>query len=256
MFFDTHAHLDDAAFDSDRDTLLADLPAQGIRWVLNPGCSLASSQQVVSLAQRYAHVYAAVGSHPQVAEEVTDVVVDQYRTWCRTHSKIQAIGEIGLDYHYDSISREVQQNAFRAQMALAAERNLPVIVHDRDAHADTITILSEFPTVQGVVHCYSGSVEMARQLVERGWYLGFTGVLTFRNAKKVVEVAAALPMDRIVLETDSPYLAPVPLRGTRNTPANLPHIAEQLAALKGLSLAEVARITAENGKRLYRIMDS
>ena len=253
MLFDTHAHLDDRAFDPDRDELIAGLPQQGVALVMNPGCSLASSQNAVKLANRYDHVYAAVGSHPDAANEVDDRVIDAYRMLCKQEPKVKAIGEIGLDYHYEDIPRSLQQKAFRAQMALAAELNLPVIVHERDAHADGLAIVDEFPTVMGVFHCYSGSLELAKELIKRGWYIGFTGVLTFKNAKKAVEVAANIPRDRLVLETDCPYMSPEPFRGKRNDPGKLYRMAEKLAELWELPVEEVHRITTENGKTLYRI---
>ena len=164
-----------------------------------------------------------------------------------------AIGEIGLDYHYEDIPREIQKRAFRLQMELARELELPVIVHEREAHEDGMRIVDEFPTVKGVFHCYSGSLEMAKELVKRGWYIGFTGVLTFKNARKALEVAAGIPRDRIVIETDCPYIAPVPFRGKRNDPGKVRYMAAKLGEIWGVSTEEAARITYENGKRLYRI---
>ncbi len=253
MLFDTHAHMDDRAFDEDRHDLIASLPGQGVALVMNPGCSLASSRNADALSKAYDFVYAAVGSHPDAADEVNDGVLEEYRKLCKLNLKIKAIGEIGLDYHYEDIPRELQLKAFRAQMALAAELNLPVIVHERDAHADGMAVVDEFPTVKGVFHCYSGSAEMAKELVKRGWYIGFTGVLTFKNAKKAVEVASQIPIDRLVLETDCPYMAPEPFRGKRNHPGYLYRMAEKLAEIRGLTVDEIHRITTENGKRLYRI---
>lgn len=253
MLFDTHAHLDDRAFDTDRAKLLSGLPEQGLALVMNPGCSLASSRNADALSREYTYIYAAVGSHPDAADEVNDEVLEQYRLLCRANPKIKAIGEIGLDYHYEDIPRELQKAAFRAQMKLAEELKLPVIVHEREAHADAMEILDEFPTVTGVFHCYSGSLEMAKELVRRGWYIGFTGVLTFKNARKAVEVAAAIPQDRLVLETDCPYMAPEPFRGKRNHPGYLYRMAEKLAELWTLPVEEVQTITLENGKRLYHI---
>ncbi len=253
MLFDTHAHMDDRAFDADRAQLLAALPQQGIQYLMNPGCSLASSRNADALSQEYDYIYAAVGSHPDAADEVNDQVLQEYRMLCKQNPKIRAIGEIGLDYHYEDIPRELQQKAFRAQMALAAELKLPAIVHERDAHGDGMQIVSEFPDVTGVFHCYSGSLEMAKWLIDRGWYIGFTGVLTFKNARKAVEVAAAIPLERLVLETDCPYMAPEPFRGRRNDPGKLYRMAEELAKLRGISVEEVHRITTENGKRLYGI---
>ena len=253
MLFDTHAHMDDRAFDEDREALLSRLPEEGIGLLMNPGCSLASSRAACALAGNYDYIYAAVGSHPDAAAEVCPEVLEQYRVLIRENPKVRAIGEIGLDYHYEDIPREIQKEAFRAQMALAAELNLPVIVHEREAHGDGMSIVREFPTVTGVFHCYSGSLEMARELISLGWYIGFTGVLTFKNARKALEVAAALPLERIVLETDCPYMSPEPFRGKRNDPGKLYRMAQALAALRGLSEEDVQRVTLENGRRLYRI---
>ena len=253
MLFDTHAHLDDRAFDPDRAALLQSLAASGVAMVMNPGCSLDSSRNVDALTRQYPWLYGAVGSHPDACDEVDDAVIEEYRMLCKQNPKIKAIGEIGLDYHYEDIPRDIQRAAFRRQMALAAELGLPVIVHERDAHADGMAIVEEFPTVSGVFHCYSGSLEMAKWLIDRGWYIGFTGVLTFKNARKAVEVAANIPLDRLVLETDCPYMAPEPFRGKRNHPGYLYRMAERLAEIRGLSLEEIHRITTENGKRLYGI---
>ena len=253
MLFDTHAHMDDRAFDADREALLKSLPQQGIAYLMNPGCSLASSRNADRLSREYDYIYAAVGSHPDAADEVNEEVLEVYRVLCKQNPKIRAIGEIGLDYHYEDITRDLQQKAFRAQMALAAELDLPAIVHERDAHGDGMQIVSEFPSVTGVFHCYSGSAEMANGLIDRGWYIGFTGVLTFKNARKAIEVAANIPLERLVLETDCPYMAPEPFRGKRNDPSKLYRMAEKLAELRGLSVEEIHRITTENGKRLYRL---
>ena len=253
MLFDTHAHLDDTRFDADREALLQALPEKGLALVMNPGCSLESSRNAAALAQTYDYIYASVGSHPDAADEVNDAVLEEYRKLCKLNPKIKAIGEIGLDYHYEDIPRELQLKAFRAQMALAAELDLPAIVHERDAHEDGMAVVKEFPTVTGVFHCYSGSAEMAKELVKRGWYIGFTGVLTFKNARKAVEVAESIPLERIVLETDCPYMAPEPFRGKRNDPGYLYRMAERLAEIRGVSVAEIHRITTENGKKLYKI---
>ncbi len=253
MLFDTHAHMDDEAFNADRSQLLAALPGQGLGLVMNPGCSLASSRNASLLSQTYDYIYAAVGSHPDVADEVNEAVLAEYRTLVAANPKIKAIGEIGLDYHYEDIPREIQLRAFRAQMALAKELKLPVIVHEREAHEDGMKVVDEFPEVTGVFHCYSGSAEMAKELIKRGWYIGFTGVLTFKNARKAVEVAKFIPLDRIVLETDCPYMSPEPFRGKRNDPGKLYRMAEKLAEIRGLTVEEIHTITMENGKRLYRI---
>ncbi len=253
MLFDTHAHMDDRAFAQDREALLRSLPQAGLGLVMNPACSLESSRNVDKLTKQFDFLYGAVGSHPDVADEVDEAVLEEYRILCKQNGKLRAIGEIGLDYHYEDIPRELQQRAFRLQMGLARELGLPVIVHDRDAHGDALSILEEFPTVTGVFHCYSGSLEMAKILVDKGWYIGFTGVLTFKNARKALEVAENIPLERLVLETDCPYMAPAPFRGKRNHPGYLYRMAERLAELRGLSVEEVERITMENGKRLYRI---
>ena len=253
MLFDTHAHMDDRAFDADRKALLQSLPEQGIGLLMNPGCSLESSRNADRLSREYDYIYAAVGSHPDAADEVNDEVLEEYRKLCKLNSKIKAIGEIGLDYHYEDIPRDLQKKAFLAQMELARELNLPVIVHERDAHEDGMAIVRKFSDVKGVFHCYSSSAEMARQLVDLGWYIGFTGVLTFKNARKAIETVEAIPLERIVIETDCPYMAPEPFRGRRNDPGKIYRMAEKLAEIKGISVEEARRITFENGKRLYRI---
>ena len=253
MLFDTHAHMDDRAFAQDLPELLSTLPAQGIGLLMNPGCNLASSRAAAALAAQYPWIYAAVGSHPDSADEVNEEVLQTYSELCKLNSKVKAIGEIGLDYHYEDIPRKIQQRAFRAQMALAQQLQLPVIVHERDAHEDGMAIVREFPDVTGVFHCYSGSAPMAQQLVEMGWYIGFTGVLTFKNARKAIEVAQAIPLERIVLETDCPYMAPEPFRGKRNHPGYLYRMAQALADIRNTGVEEIRRITMENGKRLYRI---
>lgn len=253
MLFDTHAHLDHRSFDADRGPLLKSLPERGVSLVMDPGCDLESSRNAVRLASEYDFLYAAVGSHPDAADEVSDRVLAEYRKLCKLNSKVRAIGEIGLDYHYEDVPRDIQLSAFRAQMALAAELGLPVIVHEREAHGDGMAVVREFPGVTGVFHCYSGSAEMAKELIARGWYIGFTGVLTFKNARRAVETAQAIPLERIVLETDCPYMAPEPFRGRRNDPGYLYRTAERLAELRGLSVEEIQRITTENGRRLYRI---
>ena len=253
MLFDTHAHMNDPAFDPDREELMASLASAGVGLVMNAGCSLESSRDIVQMAEKYPWLYASVGSHPDSADEVNEEVLEEYRKLCKLSNKVKAIGEIGLDYYYEDIPREIQQKAFRMQMALAQELDLPVIVHEREAHNDGMLIVKEFPKVKGVFHCYSGSAEMARQLVNMGWYIGFTGVLTFKNARKAVETAASIPLDRIVLETDCPFMAPEPFRGKRNHPGYLYRMAEKLAEIRGISVEEVHEITTANGKRLYRI---
>ena len=252
MLFDSHAHLNDEAFDQDRAELLETFRDAGVGLVMNAGCSLASSREGIALAEAYPWIYCSVGTHPDTADEVNEEVLEVYRQMC-SHPKVKAIGEIGLDYYYETIHRDAQMRAFRMQMQLAEELDMPVIVHERDAHEDGMSIVKEFPKVKGVFHCYSGSAEMARQLVDMGWYIGFTGVLTFKNARKAVETAASIPLERILLETDCPYMAPEPFRGKRNDPGYLFRMAEKLAEIRGLSVEEIHRITVENGKRLYHI---
>lgn len=251
--FDTHTHLDDRAFDPDRDALIASLPDAGIGLVMNPGCSLSSSQAACALSKQYAFLYAAAGSHPDAADEVNDDVLQTYARLCRENPKIRAIGEIGLDYHYEDIPRQRQQQAFRDQMALAQELDMPVIIHMREAQNDAMAILDQFPKVTGVFHCFSGAAPLAEELVRRGWYVGFTGVLTFKNARRAVEAAAAVPLERIVLETDAPYMSPEPFRGRRNDSTRLVYMARRLAEIKGITAEEAAAATFENGKRLYRM---
>ncbi len=252
MLFDTHAHLNDPAFDPDREALMAGLKDKGIGYVMNAGCSLQSSKDIIAMAENYPWLYASVGSHPDSADEVNEDVIEAYRAMC-AHEKVKAIGEIGLDYYYEDIPRDIQKNAFRMQMALAQETGLPVIIHEREAHDDGMRIVKEFPRVKGVFHCYSGSAEMARQLVNMGWYIGFTGVLTFKNARKAVETASSIPLERIVLETDCPFMAPEPYRGKRNDPGYLIKMAEKLAEIRGITTEEAIAATTENAKRLYRI---
>ena len=253
MIFDTHAHYDDEAFDTDRSALLAAMPAQGVGLILDPGCDMDSSRRAMELARQFPHVYAAVGWHPENCAAYTEESLNTLRMWAQEY-KVAAIGEIGLDYHWEeNPPRAFQQKVFRDQLTLAQELNMPVIVHDRDAHADSLAIVQEFPDVRGVFHCFSGSVEMARELLKRGWYLGFDGPVTYKNARKTVEVALMCPIDRMLLETDSPYMAPVPVRGTRNDSRNIRYIAEELAELCGMSADELIRLTSENGKRLFGI---
>ena len=252
MLFDTHAHMNDPSFDADREEMIQGLKDKGVEYVMNVGCCLESSGDCIALAEKYPFVYASVGSHPDSADEVDDGVIEQYRKMAQ-HPKVLAIGEIGLDYYYETIPREVQQKAFRMQLELARELKMPVIIHQRDAHDDAMRIVKEFKDVTGVFHCYSGSAEMARQLVNLGWYIGFTGVLTFKNARKAVETAERIPLDRIVLETDCPFMSPEPFRGKRNDPGNLYRMAQRLAEIRGISVEEVHAATMENAKRLYRM---
>lgn len=249
--FDTHAHYDSSAFNPDRDQVLAALPESGVGLVVDPGCDVASSGAAVALAERYPHVYAAVGLHPGDCADCTDGDFDAIRKLCR-HEKVVAVGEIGLDYYWkENPSKEFQGAVFRRQIELALECDLPVIVHDREAHGDSLRTVLDYSGLRGVFHCFSGSPEMAAELLKRGWYLGFDGPITYKNAKRAAEVAAITPMERIVVETDAPYLTPVPFRGKRNDSRYLPHVLEKLAEWKGVTAEEMTDITWQNGMRLF-----
>ena len=252
MLFDTHAHYYDQAFDADRDAVLSALPGAGVGLVLCPGCDLPTSGEAIALAEQYPFLYAAAGVHPEDALGLPEDWLDQVRAMTE-HPKVKAIGEIGLDYYWKEVPRDLQKEVFRAQLALAKELDLPVIVHDREAHADCLAIVREFPGVRGVFHCYSGSAEDARTLVKLGWHLSVTGTITFKNARKAPEVIAAVPMDRLMVETDAPYMAPVPFRGKRCDSRYVYRMAETMAEIKGLTREEVERITTENGCRLFGI---
>lgn len=252
MYFDSHAHLDDPRFEQDFDETIARMQQNGVTGMMNIGCDLPSSERSVELAGRFDWVWAAVGSHPDDANHVGAARIERYRALCR-HPRVKAVGEIGLDYHYEDVPRDVQKQAFRMQMQLAREVDLPVVVHEREAHGDAMELLDDFPDVTGVFHCYSGSAEMARELVRRGWYVGFTGVVTFKNARRAVETVEALPLDRILIETDCPYMAPEPYRGRRNDPSYVPLVAARIAGIKGISPEEAGRITRENAARLFRL---
>lgn len=247
MLFDTHAHYDDEAFDLDRDAVIDDFGGL----IVNPGCTVESSATAVEMAQRHENMYAAVGIHPENCGDFVPAHIDALRALAK-NEKVVAIGEIGLDYYWaENPPKEFQQEVFRQQLRLALELDLPVIIHDREAHGDTLAIVKEFPGLRGVFHCYSGSVEMARELVKMGWYLGFDGPLTYKNARKTVEVAEAIPLERIVVETDSPYLSPVPMRGKRNDSRNIPYILGKLAEVRGISVSDAETITCQNGKVLF-----
>ena len=253
MYFDTHAHYDSGAFNADWKELLASMPQKGVELIVNPGCDLESSRTAVALAEEFPHVYAAVGVHPSDCGEWGEGTLLELRQLA-SRPKVRAIGEIGLDYYWkDNPPRALQQNVFHRQLELAQSLRLPVIVHDREAHGDSLEIVKEFPGVRGVFHCFSGSPEMAEELLKRGWYLGFDGPITYKNAKRAPEVAAVTPLERIVVETDAPYMAPVPMRGKRNDSRYLPYVIEKLAEWKGVTAEEMTRVTWENGRRLFRI---
>ena len=251
--FDTHAHYDSGSFDADREAVLASLPVAGVGLVVDPGCDVPSSRAAVALAERFPHVYAAVGIHPEDCAGCTDADFDAVRALC-AHEKVVAIGEIGLDYYWkENPPRELQKEVFRRQLELAQSLRLPVIVHDRDAHGDCMDLVRDYPQVTGVFHCFSGSAEMARELVARGWMISFTGVLTYQNARKAVEAVQAVPIERIMIETDSPYMAPVPFRGKRCDSGLVRYTCERLAEIKGISPEECAEITLANGKKFFGI---
>ena len=251
--FDTHAHYDADRFDSDRDALLSAMPGVGVGLVLDPGCDLPSSRAAAELAERYPHVYAAVGVHPEDCDGFQDGDLTELRQLLE-RPKVVAIGEIGLDYYWkENPPREFQQTVFRRQVELAQSLDLPVIVHDREAHQDCLSIVRDYPQARGVYHCYSGSLEDAKTLVKLGWMISFTGVVTYKNARKALEVIDWLPMDRIMIETDSPYLTPEPFRGKRNDSGYVYRVAETIAQVKGLSVDQVIQTTMENGCRFFSI---
>lgn len=255
MYFDTHAHYYDDAFDPDRDAVLSALPGAGVSLALCPGCDLPTSQAAVALAERWPHLYAAVGYHPEDLDGVSLDALTEIEALAR-HPKVKAVGEIGLDYHWvkDPAGRAAQRDFFAAQLELAQRLELPAVVHDREAHGDCLDIVRTHSDVRGVFHCYSGSLEDAKTLTGLGWMFSFTGAITFKNARRALEVIAWLPMDRIMLETDAPYMAPEPYRGKRCDSRYLFRMAETVAQVKGLTTEEAARITAENGRRLFHIV--
>lgn len=252
--FDTHAHYDDEQFDIDRDELLNSMVAAGIEHVVNMGASMRGCKDTLSLVEKYPFLYGAIGIHPDEVGELTEEDYKWLESNC-TAEKIVAIGEIGLDYYWDTVDHATQKEWFVRQMNLAREKKLPIVVHSRDAAADTYDIMKaeHAGDIGGVVHCYSYTKEMARQFMEMDFYFGFGGVLTFSNAKKAKEAAEYIPMNRIVIETDAPYLSPVPNRGKRNSSLNLPYVIKTLAEIKGLSEEEICNQTYENALRLYRI---
>lgn len=253
MLFDTHAHYDDTRFDEDRDALLRSMPEQGVGLIVNPGCDLSSSQKAVTYANTYDFMYAAVGYHPENLDDGVDL--GAIRTLATENPKVRAIGEIGLDYYWekDAERRVRQQETYRAQMQLAESLGLPVIIHNRDAHADCLAITKEFPNVRGVYHCYAGNVPMALELIKLGYYISFTGVITYKNARRSLEVIETVPIERLMIETDAPYMSPEPYRGRRNSSLYLHRMAETIATIKGMDVSDVERITTENGKSFYGI---
>ena len=256
MIFDSHAHYDDEAFTEDRDRLLNSLQEQGITAVMNVGASLGSTKTSIALAEAYDFIYAAAGVHPSETEELDEQSFLWLKEQC-AHEKVLAVGEIGLDYYWPEPDRDLQKKWFERQLALAEEVGLPVIIHSRDAAKDTLDIMQKMHAekIGGVIHCFSYEKEMAKIYVDMGFYIGIGGVLTFKNARKTREVVESIPLERIVLETDSPYLAPVPNRGKRNDSRNLPYVVTEIAKIKNISEEEVMEVTMANAKRLYRISD-
>lgn len=252
--FDTHAHYDDEAFDEDRDALLAGLPKNGIARVVNVGASLASCGRTIELMNRYDYIYGAIGVHPSETAELNDEAFEWLRQQCQLE-KCVAVGEIGLDYYWDEPDRELQKEWFRRQLNLARELAKPVIIHSRDAAKDTVDLMTEehAEEIGGVIHCYSYTKETAEVFLKMGFYFGIGGVLTFKNAKKLKEAVAYIPLDRIVLETDCPYLAPEPNRGKRNSSLNIPYVVKALAEIKGVEEETVRKAAWENAHKLYRL---
>lgn len=252
MYFDTHAHYDSGAFNADRFDILGSMPDAKVGLIVNPGCDLESSKTAIGLAERFNFVYAAVGWHPEDMDKLTDKAFAELEMLAE-HPKCLAIGEIGLDYYWDDTHKAEQKELFKKQIELAIRLNKPVIVHDREAHGDSLEIVRDFSELRGVFHCFSGSVEMASELLKRGWYLGFDGPITYKNARKAIEVLEFCPLDKIVIETDSPYLTPVPNRGKRNDSRQLEFVVNKIAEIKGINADEVESITFENGKKLFGI---
>ena len=254
MIFDSHAHYDDEAFDKDRDCLLSTMEEQGVGCIVNVGASFQGAKDSVELSMRYPHVYAAVGVHPDHVGELDEVKMQHLREMC-TMEKTVAVGEIGLDYYWDKEPevQNAQRYWFRRQLELARETNLPVIIHSRDAAADTMEVMKAVHAeeIPGVIHCYSYSREMAQDFIKMGYYIGVGGVVTFKNAKKLKETVEAIPLERILLETDCPYMAPEPHRGTRNDSSNIPFVIAKIAELKGITEEEVERVTEETAVRLF-----
>ena len=255
MLIDSHAHLDDEAFNEDRKELIEKIREEGIEYVMNIAASLSSIQSSIALAEQYDFVYTSLGVHPCETQELNEEAL----TWMRkqlSHPKVKAVGEIGLDYYWNEPQKEVQHKWFRKQLRLAHEANLPIIIHSRDAAADTYGIMKEEGAdgLTGVIHCYSYTRETARNYLNWNYYFGIGGVSTFQNAKKLKEAIEYIPIEYILLETDSPYLAPVPFRGKRNSPLNLSIIAQAVAEIKEMDVEEVIRITGENSKKLYNLV--
>jgi TatD DNase family protein len=253
MLVDSHAHVDDERFDADRDAVLERATVAGIELIINIGADMASSARSIALAEKYSQIYAAVGMHPHDAKDMQEQDYNQLLRWA-SHPKVVAIGEIGLDYHYDLSPRPVQKEVFLRQLDIARQTGKPFIIHEREAHADTFEIVrTAAKGLEGVFHCFSGSVETAREYLKLGFYISVAGPVTFPKSAKTKEVARYVPLDRLLVETDSPYLTPQAFRGRRNEPAHVRLVAEEIAALRNLSLAELALATTQNARRLFGI---
>lgn len=251
IIYDTHAHYDDNSFDEDRENILSEIKSNGVALILNCASSYESIEKTYNLTIDNDFIYGALGIHPENADEFNDTVENEIINLINKNEKILAIGEIGLDYYWDeNPSKEVQKEVFRRQMKLAEKLNLPVVIHDRDAHSDTLEILKEFPNVKGILHCFSGSVEFAMECIKLGYYIGIGGVVTFKNAKKVVEVVSKIPMEKILVETNAPYMSPVPNRRKKNKSDYIAYIIEQIAEIRQLEPKEVNLAVNDNFKRL------
>jgi len=252
MYFDTHAHYCDKRFNEDRDEVLSAICDSGVSFILNAGSSLKSSRLSVELADKYPFVFASIGVHPHDSKSMTDETVLELEKLL-AHPKAVAVGEIGLDYHYDFSPRDVQRKRFREQLELSRSLGKPVIIHEREALQDVFDIVRDYKDLTGVFHCFSGSWETAKSVLDMGWYLSFTGVVTFKNARRALEVLDRMPVDKLMLETDCPYMAPEPMRGRRNSSLYLPYIAKKIAEVRGMTTDDVARTTMENGMKFFGI---
>ena len=252
--FDSHAHYDDEEFDNDRKEVLEELKNEGVIGIMNCSSSYESIAKTCELINTYDFIYGAVGIHPENADEFKDEMLDEFKDIIKKNPKVKAIGEIGLDYYWDeNPDKEIQKDVFRKHMKLAEELNLPVIIHDRDANEDTLNIIKEFPNVKGVVHCFSGSVEFAKECLKLGYYIGITGVVTFKNAKKVVKVVKEVPVERLLVETDCPYMAPEPNRGKRNKSSYIKYVIEKISEIKEINPKEFNLKVNENLQNLFKI---
>ncbi len=253
MLFDSHAHLDDEKFDEDREEVITRSLQNGVTGIINAGSCMASSAQSVALAAQYDNIYAAVGIHPHDAKSAQEADYAQLAAWAQLE-KVVAIGEIGLDYYYDFSPRDLQRTVFTRQIDVARQMDMPFIIHDRDAHGDILDVLKkEAKGLTGVLHCFSGSLEMAKEVIKLGFYISIAGPVTFKNAAKLPEIIKNVPLERLLVETDCPYLTPHPHRGKRNEPAYVKIVAEQVAQLREMELADLAKYTTENTKKLFKI---